>query len=74
MGTAEDLVVAGVNSQLGQQVLSMYREDLQLAQSMFSRIKKSVRPKPKLQGGQIAQSGFNQLQSNPNQFVQVVKT
>ena len=40
MGTAEDLVVAGVNSQLGQQVLSMYREDLQLAQSMFSRIKK----------------------------------
>jgi len=40
MGTAEDLVVAGVNSQLGQQ------------------------------GGQIAQSGFNQLQSNPNQFVQ----
>jgi len=43
MGTAEDLVVAGVNSQFGQQ------------------------------GGQIAQtaqSGFNQLQSNPNQFVQ----
>jgi len=43
MGTAEDLVLAGVNSQFGQQ------------------------------GGQIAQtaqSGFNQLQSNPNQFVQ----
>merc|ERR1719189_325347 len=43
MGTAEDLVVAGVNSQFGQQ------------------------------GGQIAQtaqSGFNQFQSNPNQFVQ----
>jgi hypothetical protein len=41
MGTAEDLVVAGVNSQLGQQ------------------------------GGQLAQTGFNQFQANPNQFVQV---
>jgi len=54
MGTAENLVVAGVNSQLGQQAG-------QLAQNGFNQLPTNP--------NQI-QSGINQFQSNPNQFVQ----
>lgn len=54
MGTAENLVVAGVNSQLGQQAG-------QLAQTGLNQLPTNP--------NQI-QSGINQFQSNPNQFVQ----
>ena len=57
MGTAETLVGAAVNSQLGQQVREYLPRFVAIDTSWF-------------QGGQLAQSSFNQFQNNPNQFVQ----
>ena len=72
MGTAEDLVVAGVNSQFGQQVI--YFHIFQGRFNIWSFISRKCKYMIKcFKGGQIAQtaqSGFNQFQSNPNQFVQ----